>query len=329
MKVKTMKCIKLLSVLAVLFGFTLVSPAQTLQEVTDARNKGAELMAAGDYDGAITELEKCVDLAKKVGADADEHRLVAEGALPNLYLQKADKILDTKDYPAALKALEAAKAAAGKYNSEDVKAKVEKSIPLVYLAVGSADFQAKKFPDAIKSLDQATSLDPDMARAYFIKGASYQSLKEDDKMIENYKLAIEKAKAAGDASTAKSATSQLNKFFFNNGITAMKVKKWDEAIASFNKAVEVDPTYADAYYRMTSCYNNKKDWNNAITSGEKALKLRAGDDAKATDGIYYELGTAYAGKNDNGKACESFKKVVNEPFLKGAKYQIETALKCK
>ena len=58
---------KLLSVALVLFGFTVIGSAQTLQEVTEARNKGAELMAAGDMDGAITELEKCVDLAKKVG----------------------------------------------------------------------------------------------------------------------------------------------------------------------------------------------------------------------------------------------------------------------
>ncbi|MDR1154825.1 MAG: tetratricopeptide repeat protein [Bacteroidales bacterium] len=323
-----MKSIKLLSITVALLGLTVAGSAQTLQEVTDARNKGAELMAAGDYGGAITELEKCVDIAKKAGAEADEHRIVAEGALPNLYLQKADKV-DSKDYPAVLKALEEAKVAAEKYNNAEVKAKVDKAIPMVYLGMGSVDFQAKKFLEAIASLDQATTLNPDMAKAYFIKGASYQSLKEDDKMIENYTFAIEKANATGDAATAKSATAQLNKFFFNNGITAMKVKKWDEAIAAFNKAVEVDPAYADAYYRATSCYNNKKDWNNAITNGEKALELRAGDDAKATDGIYYELGTAYAGKGDNGKACESFRKVVNEPFLKGAKYQIETALKCK
>ena len=97
MKNKTMKCIKLLSVVLVLFGYAIVGSSQTLQEVTDARNKGAELMAAGDLDGAITELEKCVDLAIKVGEEADEHRFVAEGALPNLYLQKAEKLTSTRD----------------------------------------------------------------------------------------------------------------------------------------------------------------------------------------------------------------------------------------
>ena len=326
-----MKCIKLLSVAVVLFGCTVVGSAQTLQEVTEARNKGAELMAASDFDGAITELEKCVDLAKKVGEEADEHRLVAEGALPNLYLQKADKVTSTRDYPAALKALDDVVAAAEKYNNADVKAKAEKNIPQLYYAMGAADYSAKKYDDAVKNLDQAIARDPNMAGAYFIKGVCYQTLKDESKMAENYKLAIEKGTANGDASTTQKAKGQLSKYYYNAGIVARKAQKWDDAIAAFTKTVDADDTYADAYYAMASCYNSKKGWDNAIANGEKALQLKsaAGADTKALDPIYYELGTAHAGKNDNGKACEYFKKVVNEPFLKGAKYQIETALKCK
>ena len=326
-----MKCIKLLSVVVVLFGCTVVGLAQTLQEVTEARNKGAELMAANDLDGAITELEKCVDLAKKVGEEADEHRLVAEGALPNLYLQKADKVTSTKDYPAALKALDATVAAAEKYNNADVKAKAEKNIPQLYYAMGAADYSAKKYDEAVKNLDQAIARDPNMAGAYFIKGVCFQTLKDEAKMDENYKLAIEKGTANGDASTAQKAKTQLSKYYYNAGIVARKAQKWDDAIAAFTKTVDADDSYADAFYAMASCYNSKKGWDNAITNGEKALQLKsaAGADAKTLDPIYYELGTAFAGKKDDGKACEYFKKVVNEPFLKGAKYQIETALKCK
>jgi len=323
-----MKCIKLLSVVVILFGCTVIGSAQTLQEVTEARNKGAELMAANDFDGAITELEKCVDLAKKVGEEADEHRLVAEGALPNLYFQKASLI---KEHSAALKALEATVAAAEKYNNADVKAKAEKSIPQLYYAMGAADYSAKKYDEAVKNLDQAIARDPNMANAYFIKGVCYQTLKDESKMDENYKLAIEKGTANGDASTAQKAKAQLSKYYYNAGIVARKAQKWDDAIAAFNKTVDADGDFADAYYAMASCYNSKKGWDNAIASGEKALQIKsaAGADAKTLDPIYYELGTAHAGKSDNGKACEYFKKVVNEPFLKGAKYQIETALKCK
>ena len=325
-----MKCIKLVCVFIALFGFTVISFAQTLQEVTEARNKGAELMAAGDINGAITELEKCVDLSKQVGEDADEHRFVAEGALPNLYLQKAEKITTAKDYPAALIALDEAVAAGEKYNNADVKEKAAKNIPQIYYAMGAADYSAKKYDDAVKNLNQATERDPNMAGAYFIKGVCFQTLKEEDKMAENYTLAIEKGTASGDASTVQKAKAQLSKYYYNVGIIARKAQKWDDAIAAFTKTINADNDFADAYYAMSSCYNSKKDWDKAISSGDKALQLKtaAGADSKALDPIYYELGTAYAGKKDNGKACEAFKKVANEPFLKGAKYQIETALKC-
>jgi len=316
-----MKSIRLLSVAAVLFGITVICSAQTLQEVADVLKHGSELNAAGDLDGAITELEKCVELAKKVGQDAEEHQIVAESALPNLYLQKATKINATKDYPATVKALKDAIAAAEKYKNADVKEKAEKTLPQVYYAMGVADFQAQKFSEAIQNLDQVIAYDPSMAGAYYIRGACYQSLKDEAKMDENYKLAIEKGDARGKA--------QLVRYYNNAGATAQKVQKWDDAIAAFKKTVEVDNENSDAYYSLSSCYNNKKNWNDAISAGEKALELRSGGDPKTLDGVYYQLGTAYAGKNDTAKACEYFKKIANEPFLAGAKYQIETALKCK
>ena len=324
-----MKSIKLLSIVAVLFGSTVIGSAQTLQEVIEARNKGSELMAAKDLDGAITELEKCVDLAKKVGGDAEEHQIVAESVLPSLYLQKATAINATKDYPATVKALEATVSAAEKYKNADIKEKAEKTLPQVYYAMGVADFQAQKSSEAIQNLDQTIARDPSIAGAYYIRGACYQSLKDESKMDENYKLAIEKGNASNDARTVQNAKTQLTKYYNNAGATAQRVQKWDDAIAAYKKTIEVDPENSDAYYMLSTCYNSKKSWNDAISSGEKALELKIGGDAKALDGIYYQLGTAYAGKNDTAKACENFKKVANEPFLTGAKYQIETALKCK
>ena len=324
-----MKCIKLMSIVAVLSGLTVISSAQTLQEVIEARNKGSELMAAKDVDGAIAELEKCVDLAIKVGDDAEEHQVVAESVLPGLYFQKANNILATRDYQATLDALEATVVAAEKYNSPDVKERAEKTIPQIYMALGSADYTAQKFEDAIKYFDQALERDPNLPRAYLTKGVCYQNLNDEAKMDESYRLAIEKGNAAGDAATVQSAKTALSRYFYNLGITARRAQKWDDAIAALAKTVEVDDENGDAFYAIASCYNSKNSWDNAISNSEKALQLKGGeDDPKALDPIYYELGIAYAGKNDKGKACEYFKKVGDGPFLAGAKYQIETALKC-
>lgn len=322
-----MKYFKLLSVAVMLFGLTVAASAQTLQDVTEARNKGVELMSGGDLDGAIKELEKCVELSKQVGEDAEVHQLAAEGALPNLYLQRASKVLDTKDYQAALNAFNETVAAAEKYSNPDVKEKAESAMPNIYLAMGLADFQAKNYEGAIKAFDEAINRDPGLIRAYFTKGASYQMLKDEANMVDSYNLTIEKG---GESNPyAKQAKSSLTKYFFNQGIVALQGKKTDDAIAAFTKAVEADDTNGDAFFRLASCYNDKKQYDNAITNAEKALELKAGAGDTALAGIYFVMGNAYMAKNNNAKACESFKKAQHGPYAENAKYQIETVLKCK
>jgi len=313
-----------MSIVVALFGITVFASAQTLQEVTEAYNKGAGLMAAGDLDSAIAELERCVDMAKKVGDEAIELQVVAESALPGLYIQKANKILATRDYAATLLALEATVVAAEKYQSKEVKESAEKTIPSIYLALGLADYQAQKFEDAVKNFDQVIARDPNNAGAYYRRGICYQNLKDEAKMEESYKLAIEKGTASNDAQSVQGAKTQLSRYFYNTGIAARKAQRWDEAIAAFTKTIEADSNYFDAYYAMASCHNSKKSFDNAIAACEKALEIKT----EGLDGVYYELGTAYAGKNNNARACEYFKKIGEGPFLAGAKYQIETALKC-
>ena len=326
----TMKCVKVLSIAVALFGITVMSSAQTLQDVADAYNKAGELLSKGDLDGVITEMEKCVELAKKVGTDeAEEIGIKAEVNLPTYYFQKAENLNKAKDYPATLKALEATVAAAEKYKNAGVKEKAEKTIPQIYYAMGVADFQAQKFNEAIKNLDQAIALDPGNVGAYFVRGVCFQQLKDEAKMEESYRLAIEKGTANGDATNAQKAKAQLVAYFNQAGSAAQGAKKWDDAIAAFSKTLEVDNQNSTAYYSLSVCYNEKKNWDNVISNLDKALEFRTDKDRWTLDGANFYLGTAYAGKKENDKACECFKKVGEGNFQASAKYQIETVLKCK
>ncbi|MDR3093912.1 MAG: tetratricopeptide repeat protein [Bacteroidales bacterium] len=299
--------------------------AQTLEEAVAARNKGAELMAGGNIESAIAELEKCVKISQQVGAEADEHKDVAELALPGLYLQKANKLVVSKDYEAAVTALEETIAVATKYRNEDIKGKAEKPLTDVYFGIGLTAFNKKDLPTAIKNLDIVNSRDADYAKAYYVKGAVYQQQQDEAKMVENFKLAIEKAEATNDKSTEKNAKSALSKYFFNKGILALQKKTYDAAITAFNQVIEVDDTYADAYFRLASCYNAKKNYDKAIENAKKALSIKTTDN----DGIYFELGNAHLAKKENDKACEAFKNVKAEPYAANAKHQREVVLKCK
>jgi tetratricopeptide (TPR) repeat protein len=312
----------MVAALAVLFS---ASYAQTMEESVEARNKGAELMANGDINGAIAALEKCVEISKNVGEEADENRIVAEAALPGLYLQKADKVLSTRDYEAALKAFEEVLAVAEKYKNDAVKEKVEKPMTEVYYVIGATAFQKNDIAAALENLDIAITRDPDHAKSYYIKGVVYQKQGDEDKMAENYKSAIEKADAGNDRNTSKNAKSALSKYYYNKGIGALQKKSYDDAVAAFNQATEVDDAFADAYFRMATCYNAKKDYDKAIVNAEKALSLKTAE----KDGIYFELGNAYMAKKDNANACEAFKQVQADPYAANAKHQREVVLKCK
>ena len=317
-----MKCIKLLSVLVVLFGVTVIGSAQTMEDVVTAQTNGRNLMAAGNIDEAIAELEKCVALAEQVGDDAVYIQIEIESALPNLYFQRVQRI--PRDNPSALlEALETTVAVAEKYNDARTKENAERQIPTIYLALGNAAYQAQNYEEAIKNLDEALTRNPNIAAAYFIKGVIYETSKDEPNMLENYRLAIEKGQEFGDARNAQNAQRQLRNFHYNSGVPLLRAQRWDDAIASFTKALEADENYFEALLGMVLSNNGKRSWDNAIEYSEKALQVR-----ENASEVFYELGLAYQGKNDRAKACENFRKVTSGPRLENAKHKIEVELRC-
>ncbi len=59
----------------------------------------------------------------------------------------------------------------------------------------------------------------------------------------------------------------------NNGIIFGVNLENDKAIAEFNKAIEIDPNFADAYSRRGAAYSNKSDYDRAIKDFNKAIEL--------------------------------------------------------
>ena len=87
-----------------------------------------------------------------------------------------------------------------------------------------------------------------------------------------------------------------------DGIIAMSEKIADKAVAS-RVAVQ-------AYYL-------KKDYDKVIELGEAAAALQT--DPEDVSAVYFNLGSAYNGKEMKDKAVEALKKVTAEPYLTPAK----------
>jgi tetratricopeptide (TPR) repeat protein len=51
------------------------------------------------------------------------------------------------------------------------------------------------------------------------------------------------------------------------------MKDYQNAIRSYDRAIEINPNYADAYYNRGLAYKNLKDYQNAIRSYDRAIEI--------------------------------------------------------
>jgi superkiller protein 3 len=63
------------------------------------------------------------------------------------------------------------------------------------------------------------------------------------------------------------------KGYYNLGSVYREKKKVDEAIASFQKALEINPKYAEAHYALGVIYYEKSEFKLAIENFDQAGKL--------------------------------------------------------
>ncbi|KPK91636.1 hypothetical protein AMJ80_07160, partial [bacterium SM23_31] len=73
--------------------------------------------------------------------------------------------------------------------------------------------------------------------------------------------------------------AQTAQEYYNQGIELKKQNKIDEAIKAFNKAVEKDKTFAEAYYELALAYQSKKTYGSLKRAEDAILAAKKyGDD---------------------------------------------------
>ena len=90
----------------------------------------------------------------------------------------------------------------------------------------------------------------------------------------------------------------LGEQYYNN-------KDYNKAIIEFNKAIILDPNYADAYIKCGNAYTWKNDYDRAIYNYNQAIKLNP-NYAKA----YCFRGTAYSFKKDYDRAIDDYNQAI-------------------
>ena len=93
--------------------------------------------------------------------------------------------------------------------------------------------------------------------------------------------------------------------YSNRGTAYSGLNKYDEAMEDYNRAIELDPNDATAYSNRGTAYYDLERYNEAIADYNRAIEL---DPKYAT--VYSNRGTAYSGLNKYDEAIADYNKEI-------------------
>ncbi len=93
--------------------------------------------------------------------------------------------------------------------------------------------------------------------------------------------------------------------YFNRGKAYADKSKYDLAISDFDKAIEIDPKYAEAYNNRGNAYRGKGEYDRAISDFNKAIEINPG-----YAGAYLNRGVAYFAKGEYDRAISDYNKAI-------------------
>src|ERR1700676_3659179 len=65
--------------------------------------------------------------------------------------------------------------------------------------------------------------------------------------------------------------------FYDQGLRDLAKQKYPEAIISFNRALQIDPRFADAHYQLAQCHQRENNWTAAIQELQRTIDLQPGN----------------------------------------------------
>jgi type IV pilus biogenesis/stability protein PilW len=167
------------------------------------------------------------------------------------------------------------------------KAEAKKDLGLSYVGQGNLQI-------GLKELVEAAALDPDNAEIQNGLGFTYQSLREYDKAVIHYRKAI---KIKRDYAAAQN----------NLGTVYIMSGEWDLALEVLTKAAE-DETYVNrhrAYNNIGRVYYDKRQYRQAIAYYQKAIDLRP-----RFSPAYDNMGFAYERMEEWDRAIQAYRRSI-------------------
>jgi len=199
-----------------------------------------------------------------------------------------------------------------KYNTgiELVKSKnYAKAIPTLKEAISLGE---KAGEPATSMVENAKSA---LISSYLKYGISLYKKKDFAQAITILEEGKKVAEQYSDSKMAKKFGSVIPQVLYGYGNSFLKQKKYDDALAQFDKALEKKPTCVKAFFGKEAVYKDKGDYAKMMENADKAVELgstsskAAAIAAKAKKMSYlalYKAGGEELSKGNAGKAVEFF-----------------------
>lgn len=309
------------------FAWVIQADAQTLADAQKAYNEAVTQAQEDNFVGAISAVEKCIELCTSVGEEAADLKVMAESKLPEYHFNQGSKLAKEKKNEEAIASFKTAADLAKEYKNTAVADRVTTTLSQLYTNMAYSLLKEKQVEESLSYLDQALALDPNYGTAWYIKCFALRTA--DDAV--NLEKAVDDGIAACVESNDMRNMPKIQKigrdYFLKKAQTAVAGSNFEEGVAMAEKSIKYDQSFKDTYYYLGTAYNGVENYEKAAEAANKGLALEDGDAEKKAK-YYYTLGVALKGQGDKEGACAAFQNALYGPFEENAKYAIEHELKC-
>ncbi|AOY80290.1 condensation domain-containing protein [Moorena producens JHB] len=163
----------------------------------------------------------------------------------------------------------------------------------IHQNLGKALHKQGQLESAIANYTKAIKLQPDMPELYVQLSSVQLRLGQIESAIANYKEAIRLLNPGN-----LWVYCQLGKAYLRGGDRKA-------AITCYQKVIEIDPSYAEAYRHLGNALTHFGELESAIAYYQKAIELQPDN-----PNVYHMLGNAQLKKGDLGNAIASYQKVI-------------------
>lgn len=290
--------------------------AQDLNEATETYNNAATALNEGKNAVALEGFQKALTLATSAGEEGATLVNDCKGIIPKILLQLGKEAANAKDLDGAIAKLKEAAAKATEYGQPDVATEAKELIPQIVIADANSLLNEGKYTEAAAEYKKAITLDPESGVAYLRLGMCQTRMDAEADAIASFTKAAQ-------LGAKEDADKQMNTLYAKKTLAAYKAKNNAATLENALKAAEYGSNAQIEKVGGISALNLKKN-DDAIKLLEKSLET----DGESTDAKYY-LAKAYEAKGNNAKACIYYKQITSDPKLKDFATSKITALQCK